>query len=120
VACAAGLLRVAGAVLHRTALCEGWQRTRWWIRLELLANAALVFAAVTLWPWRPLQYHVAAMAIAHCLTAFFAVWTVHHDCDPEPDVARTMRNRLKDVCALRAHRANVDQRLILSVVLTRS
>jgi len=86
-------------LLHWTALREGWQRTRRWIYLELLANAAVVVAAVALWPWRPLQYHVATMAIAQCLTAFFAVWTVPHDCDPEHDIARTVRNRLKSAVA---------------------
>ena len=29
------------------------------------------------------------------LKAFFAVWTVHHGCDREGPVARTIRNRLK-------------------------
>jgi fatty acid desaturase len=34
------------------------------------------------------------MAIGQCLTSFFAVWTVHHDCD-RGSVARTVRSRLK-------------------------
>ena len=66
---------------------------RRWIRAELAANGAwlaLVFGLIKA-PW--LEYHVAAMAIGQCLTAFFAVWTVHHDCDAEP--ARTIRHRVK-------------------------
>jgi fatty acid desaturase len=32
------------------------------------------------------------MLAGECLTAFFAVWTVHHDCQ-ENDLARTQRGR---------------------------
>ena len=41
-----------------------------------------------------LKYHVIAMAIGQCLTAFFAVWTVHHDCDRSHYIARTLRGRI--------------------------
>jgi fatty acid desaturase len=40
-----------------------------------------------------LLYHIAAMATAQCLTAFFAVWITHHDLGPQ-DVARTQRARV--------------------------
>jgi fatty acid desaturase len=42
-----------------------------------------------------LVYHVIAMAIGELFTAFFAIWTVHHDCD-EDEVARTLSNRWKN------------------------
>ena len=32
----------------------------------------------------PLRAHVATMIVGQCFTAFFAVWTVHHDCDRRP------------------------------------
>ena len=86
-------------LLHSTALREGRPHTRRWVCLELLANGALVATAIVLWPWRPLRYHLAAMALGQCLTAFFAVWTVHHDCDRSRDIARTIRNRLKSKVA---------------------
>jgi fatty acid desaturase len=35
-----------------------------------------------------------------CLTAFFAVWTVHHDCDRYHFIARTVRNRARNVMTL--------------------
>lgn len=82
-------------VLHSAALRQGRPHTRTWICLELIANGAVIAAAFFLWPSRPLSYHVSAMAVGQCLTAFFAVWTVHHDCDPSRDIARTLRNRLK-------------------------
>jgi fatty acid desaturase len=44
-----------------------------------------------------LRYHVVAMAIGQCLTAFFAVWTVHHDCDRSHFIARTLRSRWKNL-----------------------
>ncbi len=44
---------------------------------------------------RWLQYHVAAMAAGQCLTSFFAVWTVHHDCLEGGPIARTIRGPVK-------------------------
>ena len=35
------------------------------------------------------------MLIGQCLTAFFAVWTVHHDCETNQFQARTVRGKLK-------------------------
>ena len=39
------------------------------------AGAFWVYFVFALW------YHVGVMAIGQCMTSFFAVWTVHHDCD---------------------------------------
>jgi fatty acid desaturase len=38
---------------------------------------------------------VIAVAIGQCLTAFVAVWTVHHDCQPDRALARTIRGCFK-------------------------
>lgn len=65
-------------------------RKRTWIRAELLALAAylpVVFGGAP----AGLQLFVACMIAGECLTGFFAVWTVHHDCDPESQLARTQR-----------------------------
>ena len=63
------------------------------MRAELGANAALIAAVCLLAPgWA--RYHVLAMAIGQCLTAFFAVWTVHHDCPRDGVFARTLRRPL--------------------------
>ncbi len=81
--------------LHWTAITLGSQRQRGWIVAELVGNVAwvtLVLGALDL-PW--LKFHVLAMALGQCLTAFFAVWTVHHDCEHGSHVARTMRGGLK-------------------------
>ena len=44
-----------------------------------------------------LKYHVSAMLIGQCMTAFFAVWTVHHDTEDHVYMARTVRNEFKRV-----------------------
>ena len=36
------------------------------------------------------------MAIGQCLTAFFAVWTVHHGCSEHGALARTIRSPLRN------------------------
>ena len=56
-------------------------------------TAAIVAASLRSEPW--FFYHVVAMSVGQCLTAFFAVWTVHHDCEKEGVFARTIRGALK-------------------------
>jgi fatty acid desaturase len=83
--------------LHMAALRHGSRRQRCWIAAELLANVvwvALVFGWLRM---AALEYHVIAMAVGQCLTSFFAVWTVHHDCDRSHYIARTLRNRFKSL-----------------------
>jgi fatty acid desaturase len=59
-------------------------------------NAAWITAVFRFMNIYALRYHVMAMAAAHCFTAFFAVWTVHHHCDRTHHMARTLRNRIKN------------------------
>jgi len=83
--------------LHRKALEVATTSQRKWIWAELLVNGlwiALVFLALDI---PSLQYHVIAMAVGQCLTAFFAVWTTHHGCVHEGPIARTIRNRFKAI-----------------------
>lgn len=90
-------------LLHGAALASGDGTLRRWVRAELAGNAAvagIAGAALLLGggAWAAaLACHVAAMAAAHCLTAFFAVWTVHHGCDPATELARTQRGWLKNL-----------------------
>jgi fatty acid desaturase len=81
--------------LHHRALQLARGTQRRWIIAELAANVAwcaFVFGASGS---RVLQYHVVAMALGQCLTAFFAVWSVHHDTQDAPFPARTIRVPLK-------------------------
>lgn len=82
-------------LLHRKAIEVGSRRQRRWILLEIAANVGwvvLVFAILDV-AW--LKYHVIVMAMGQCLTAFFAVWTVHHNCEADRLQARTIRGKLK-------------------------
>ena len=72
---------------------------RRWIAAELALTCGALGLAFGVLDLPVLEYHVAAMAAGQCLTAFFAVWTVHHDCDHRP-FARTLRNRLKSAIAM--------------------
>jgi fatty acid desaturase len=78
----------------------GWTlanvRTRRWIVVELLAMTMIVIIALSI-GWVPLRAHVLTMIAGQCFTAFFAVWTVHHDCEPTGRIARTQRGWLKNV-----------------------
>lgn len=69
-------------------LSKGGKRS--WIRIELIAIAAFMLAVFLAGP-HGLKIFVLAMVVGECLTGFFAVWTVHHDCDPEHQLARTQR-----------------------------
>lgn len=62
--------------------------------LELTAIAGFVIGAFGL-HISFLEYHILAMATGELFTAFFAVWTVHHDCDEEV-FARTISQRWKN------------------------
>ena len=80
-------------LLHAHALRQGNANYRRWIAAELAGNALVIAAAL----YHPLLLlHVALMATGQCLTAFFAVWTVHHGCDDGPIFARTQRGLFKN------------------------
>ncbi|KAF0805877.1 fatty acid desaturase [Alcanivorax xiamenensis] len=81
--------------LHLKAIEVGSRRQRSWILAELVANVAWVGLVFGVLEVKWLEYHVLAMAAGQCLTAFFAVWTVHHDCEAEKLKARTIRGRFK-------------------------
>lgn len=54
--------------------------------------ASLVFYFDIHW----LIYHIIVMVIGEFLMAFFAVWTVHHDTQDNPNIARTQRGKWKN------------------------
>jgi len=81
-------------LMHVTAFRHGDFRLRANIAGQLMMNATLIVLAFRYWTWIPLRYHVCAMGVGHCLTAFFAVWTVHHHCDRSHYIARTLRNKI--------------------------
>ncbi len=82
-------------LLHHKALQVGTISQKRWIVMELSLNVLWVFSVFYLLNFEIFKYHIAVMFIAQCMTAFFAVWTVHHDCDAEQIIARTIRNDFK-------------------------
>lgn len=82
--------------LHVSGWALAHTRTRRWIVIELAALVLVATAAIVI-DWLPLRAHVATMIAGQCFTAFFAVWTVHHDCQPVGRIARTQRGWLKNV-----------------------
>ena len=82
-------------ILHRKALQVGSLSQKKWIALELIINVLWIIAVFYVLNFDFLKYHIIVMLIAQCMTAFFAVWTVHHDCDSEKHIARTVRNNFK-------------------------
>jgi fatty acid desaturase len=78
---------------HASALRGAPAKGRRLILFEL--GGILLFGAMA-WVFqiRFLEYHILAMAGGEMLAGFFAVWTVHHDCDEEV-FARTLSTRWK-------------------------
>jgi fatty acid desaturase len=83
-------------LLHVTALRHGNRKLRMTILGELLMSAVWITMVFGVLHSRVLQYHVSAMLAGQCMTAFFAVWTVHHHCDRTHYLARTLHNRIKN------------------------
>jgi fatty acid desaturase len=74
---------------------EGGLHIRRWIAAEAALIAA-VWIAVFVTGWPALAYHAIVMTAGECLTAFFAVWIVHHGTDDHVYPARTQRGWLKN------------------------
>ncbi|MFZ3214734.1 MAG: fatty acid desaturase [Candidatus Acidiferrales bacterium] len=83
-------------LLHVTALRDGNGKLRATVAGELFLCAVWIALVFKGFNSSTLRYHVTAMAIGQCLTAFFAVWTVHHHCDRTHYIARTLRNKIKN------------------------
>ena len=77
--------------LHRAAWERASRLKRWWMAAEV-AGIGLGLGIAFCWPsaW---SWHLAAMVVGECFTAFFAVWTVHHHCDGTGTLSRTQRGR---------------------------
>jgi fatty acid desaturase len=78
--------------LHRKAWRLGPPLKRRWIMAEVAGVAAVLLIAAFV-PSFALRGHVAAMLVGESMTGFFAVWTVHHGCEPDGLYARTQRGR---------------------------
>jgi fatty acid desaturase len=85
--------------LHIKALQLATPKQKVWIYAELATNVVWIALVLGVLKTPILIYHLIAMTIGQSMTAFFAVWTVHHDCDRSHFIARTLRSRLKSFIA---------------------
>lgn len=76
-------------------LTHGSYLTRLQVAFDMLIIIS-IFAATLLWTPTVLVYHVLVMLLANTLVGFFAVWSVHHDCD-ETIYARSERRPLANL-----------------------
>ena len=81
--------------MHKVALTLGNKNHEKDVLIELFSIVAFIVLAAAS-HCRFLLYHIAVMATAELFSAFFAVWTVHHDLD-EHVIARTQRVRWKNL-----------------------
>lgn len=83
--------------LHESAWTMANRRDRRWIAYEL--GTVCVIIAIALLPVTPnaIRMHVLAMLSGELLTGFFAVWTVHHGCEADGQIARTQRGWMKTI-----------------------
>lgn len=77
---------------HYHALKNGSPLTRKWVWLEIACMLAVVILALV-WAHPIALYHMGIMVLGEFFTAFFAVWTVHHDCEPDRVFSRTLRGK---------------------------
>ncbi|WP_235831609.1 fatty acid desaturase [Acinetobacter rongchengensis] len=68
-----------------------------WMIAELFANIVVLIAVFIFLDVTVLKYYFIAMFIGQCMTAFFAVWTVHYDTEDHVYMARTVCNKFKRV-----------------------
>lgn len=80
--------------IHASALQSKSRHILYNTFIELLLTGIFI-CLVFIYPVHFLQYHILAMAGGEFLSGFFAVWTVHHNCD-EHIFARTLSNKWKN------------------------
>ncbi|MEO0405384.1 MAG: fatty acid desaturase, partial [Bacteroidota bacterium] len=81
--------------IHQVNWQKGNRKYKKNMLLELASIALLTFLAFYFnFHW--LVYHIIVMVIGEFLSAFFAVWTVHHDTHEHPELARTQRSKWKN------------------------
>lgn len=82
-------------LIHFYTLRDANRNYRFSVWLEMMAMALFVFVAFY-FGIKVLMYHAIVMIIGEFFTAFFAVWTVHHDTSDNILIARTQRKPWKN------------------------
>ncbi len=84
-------------LIHHCAWTHAQRKSLPWIYAELGLNAAVIFGVFFVFDIFALKWHVTLMIIGHCLSAFFAVWSVHRGCNSPDFPARTLRGKIKNL-----------------------
>lgn len=77
--------------IHSHAIKYANKNLKRWILLEVFVIALILYLTYFIVGINWITYHVTIMIAGECFTSFFAVWTVHHDCDEEKLFSRTLR-----------------------------
>jgi fatty acid desaturase len=80
---------------HRVTFLFGSKFHKKMLFLELLTISAFI-AIAFYFQIKLMIYHIIVMIIGEFFTAFFAVWTVHHDAEDMPEHCRTQRSVWKN------------------------
>jgi fatty acid desaturase len=82
-------------LIHKITIQVG---NRDYVRNVILELISIVFCTSIIFYFHInfLIYHITIMIIGEFLMAFFAVWTVHHDTQENPEFARTQRDIWKN------------------------
>lgn len=84
-------------LIHKTALKIANPKQRRWVIAEMISMVVWIGIVLAFLPYKFMLYHVIVMLVGQCFTGFFAVWTVHHDCEPNHFIARTLRGPIRRV-----------------------
>lgn len=82
-------------LIHKVTLQLGNRKYKRNVLFELTSIAIILFI-VLYFNIHFLIYHYSVMLIGEFLMAFFAVWSVHHDTEENPELARTQRDGWKN------------------------
>jgi fatty acid desaturase len=83
--------------IHQHAMKYANKHLKQWILFEIILITLILLFTYFIIDIHWITYHVTVMIIGECCTSFFAVWTVHHDCEPESVYSRTVRGRWKSI-----------------------
>lgn len=82
-------------MIHKVTFSDANRKYKKAVIYELILIG--LFTALAFWSGLNfLIYHVIIMILGEFLTAFFAVWTVHHDTSDDPHLPRTQRTKWKN------------------------
>lgn len=83
--------------LHYFALKNAKSENLKWIYSELLLNVAVIVSIFFVFDMFLLKLHVILMLSGYSLSAFFAVWTVHRQCEAPKLRIRTLRGKFRNL-----------------------